>query len=680
MRLRRVIVPAIVLIACFNIAATPPDYLVKFPPPETLYLTPDIDTFPALYEGDRTGPFSAWSFTINSLAGLAALDARESEGTSLVWLHSPGIASYTLMLEDILERTGADRVDLPDLESVVRLGMEKGWVKGYILYRADASDRNPYDKIDLADPAYSNSSNVATSLAAPLGGIVVEERAAPVFESLGLDLLLDVRDKDEYWCFNTHKELFSREHLHLLDPKAPHMRDYAVATRSLCVFGVTPHVDRVLAWLEPNAPTLGWNAGDEFTFVDQLSRFAHFTTASNWIMNLPVMSSLRAGHDVAWEALRVNHKSQTDPLALDWPEDIHFTSFVLSDGDNVQWFLGGFANHQNAYWRAENRGAFPFGWTMPVSHLSQVGVSLLAHLARTASANDQALTFPSGYYYPDAYGAAHGTDRDWYADRVGMFAERLGKLEMRVLINIAEDWKSDGAVNAYRTFARQLPNIAGIFAMQYHPYNAGLGAIVWVEDGQGLPVPVVSPRFSIWSGLSRLKHVGPPALIADLINQQPHSGIADSEAHFSWTIVHSWSHFSHADTSEDLLAEEIEQTRPLPRDGLVRNAFEPTWWCVQRLAPHVRVVAPEELLWRMRISLRPRETLDALAAGLMTRADTPPWQQALLSTYRARLAGVSLDTGKARRRAYHWLQAIYLGKVLDISELPEDLGGQDGRG
>ncbi len=490
-------------------------------------------------------------------------------------------------------------------------------------------------------------------------------------------MLLDVRDKDEQWCFETNRELFARSHLHLLDPKAPHMRDYAIATRSLCVFGVTPLVDEVLAWLEPNAPTLGWNAGNEFKFVAQLTRFAHFTTASNWIMNLPVMSCLRAGHEIPWEALQVNRKSQTVPLALDWPEDTHFTSFVLSDGDNVQWFLGGFANHANAYWRAENRGAFPFGWTMPVTHLSQAGPSLLHHLSRTGSVNDQAVTFPSGYYYPDFYAHARGADMDWYAGRVAMFAERLDKLGVRVIINIAENWQSDGARHAYQTFARQVPNIVGILAMQYHPYNAGRGEILWTEDERGRPIPVVSPRFSIWSNLSHLENNGPPALVAEMINAQPHQGLAGCDAYFDWTVVHAWSRFKKADTSTDKLAEEMEQTRPLPRDGVVRNAYEPTYWCVQRLAPHVRVVLPEELLWRIRLQLRTRETLAALAEDLMDHTDAPSWQRQVLRGYRERLAKSEIKTSAQCRAAFHWLQDIYWAKILDANDLPDDLGERD---
>lgn len=649
-------------------------YLVKIPPPETLYLTPDIDTFPKLYEGDHACSFSAWAYTMQSLSGLAALHALEHGGNALVWIHSPGLQSYTIILEDILARTGAAAVHLPDLESVISLGVDAGWVNGYIVYGADESERNRYDKINPRDPLYSNSVNAATSLAADLGAVLVEARAEPVFQAMGLEKLMDVRDKDEQWCFDNHRERFNRKMIHTLDPKAPHMRDYVIATRSLCVFGVVPFVDEALAWLEPNAPAMGWNAGDEFEFVAQLSRFAHFTTASNWIMNLPVMSCLRIDREIEWEELQVNRASRVDPLLLDWPADTHFTSFVLSDGDNIQWFTGNFASPPNAYWRAENRGAFPFGWTMPAAHLSQICPSMLHHLARTASPNDQALTFPDGYYYPDFYGHGRDTTTDWYGKRVDMFAERLGMLGIRAVINIAQGWESEGAMHAYRTYAEKIPNIAGILAMQYHPYNAGLGAIRWVEDASGMPVPVVPPRFSIWSGLSRIENNGPPALVADKINRQAYEGYADTDAYFDWTVVHAWSHFRQADTGDDLLAEEMDQQRPFPEDAVIRNGYEPAGWCVDRLAPHVRVVLPEELLWRIRLQLKTRETLKGLVAARLKMPDTPPWQQQLLEVFLARLAQSPLDSVEACRAAFLRLQDIHLGRLLVPDDLPEDLG------
>ena len=230
---------AVVLLCAIPVQAEIQDYLEKMPPPKTIYLTPDIGSFPPLYEGDPGGSFGAWSFTMMSLAGLAALDAKEQGGDSMVWVHSPGIKSYPIILADIVRHTGATTVPLSTLEEMIALGVEKGWVKGYILYRAEGSERGMYEKIDPDNPTYNNSANVATNLAGHLGGIIVEERAEPVFKASGLECLLDVREKDERWCFDAHRELFTRKSLHLLDPKAPHMRDYAIATRSMCVFGVT---------------------------------------------------------------------------------------------------------------------------------------------------------------------------------------------------------------------------------------------------------------------------------------------------------------------------------------------------------------------------------------------------------------------------------------------------------
>jgi hypothetical protein len=644
----------------------PVDYLPKFPQPEKLYVTADADTLPAQYEGDAAGPFSGWAHTLLSAAGLAALDVAENNGDTMIWIHSPGLRSYTLMFEDILRLTGAERIDFSEPVEVIHQGVRDGFIKGYIVYRADQSARRPYEEIDINDSRYSNSCNVAASLAPVLGGIIVEERAEPLFRDAGLVRLLDVRDRTEKWCFEKYRDHFSRDHVHLIDPRVPHMRDYAIASRSFCCFGVRPFVGEVFDWLTPNAPSLGWNAGDEYRFVSQLSRHGHFTTASNWIMNLPVMSTLRAGEDYSWRALTVNRKSGADPLALRWTENRHYTSFVMTDGDNLQWFLGQFAASRD-YWAAPRRGDFAMGWPMPVTHMSQAAPALQAFLARTATANDQAISFPAGYYYADEYGMDTEGGNAFLEGRIEQFADRLAKLGIRVIIQILQDWDSEAAKEACGVFARRVPGLTGILAMQYAPYNAGQGAIYWVENASGDPIPVVSPRYCIWSGLSHLENNGPPALIARRINQRPAAGLPDNADWFDWTAVHAWSRFHAADPGEDVLGEEIREDEKVPPEERL-GGLDAAAMCVDRLDDTVAVVTPEELLWRIRLTLKPRETLDALARDLV-KARPRPAAGALIEAYRTWLEDAPLETAEERCHAHGVLRHIAEGKLLDSGQL-----------
>jgi hypothetical protein len=84
------------------------------------------------------------------------------------------------------------------------------------------------------------------------------------------------------------------------------------------------------------------------------------------------------------------------------------------------------------------------------------------------------------------------------------------------------------------------------------------------------------------------------------------------------------------------------------------GGYEPVTWCKDRLAPHVTVVTPQELIWRARLYLKTRETLDALAKRLQTdgRTDTK------IALYRAWLRNANLDTDTQRRAAFEKLQGI----------------------
>lgn len=336
-----------------------PEYWPKFPHPKTLYVTHDMNAFPSTGGNDPGGAFGSLTFTLQSLAGLAAAGVKDGTCDAMIWLNEPANTSYKQWRDDVLRVTGARRTDAPDGLELIRQFAGQGLVKGYILYRADPSERNRYD----APPEgkdYNNSANVATSLAASLHAIIVEEQAEPYFKSLNLPKLLDVCDKDEAWLFANHRDKLSRKLVHVIDPKAPHMRDYAIATGSMCIYGISPTTDEVLKWVEPNAPAMGWVAGDEYKGTSQLSRFGHFTTASNWIFNLCAISTIAAETDAPWTALRVNVRQAFDPLEMDWPQGVHFTAFVMSDGNNFMWFLGDFLKSPS-YWEAPSRGKFPMG-------------------------------------------------------------------------------------------------------------------------------------------------------------------------------------------------------------------------------------------------------------------------------------------------------------------------------
>ena len=70
----------------------------------------------------------------------------------------------------------------------------------------------------------------------------------------------------------------------------------------------------------------------------------------------------------------------------------------------------------------------------------------------------------------------------------------------------------------------------------------------------------------------------------------------------AWTIVHTWSGFKKIDGNDEQ-AENDQFGAP----G-TEAAVTPTKWCVDRIDPSVKVVTPEELVWRIRLRDRPEQT------------------------------------------------------------------------
>jgi hypothetical protein len=78
---------------------------------------------------------------------------------------------------------------------------------------------------------------------------------------------------------------------------------------------------------------------------------------------------------------------------------------------------------------------------------------------------------------------------------------------------------------------------------------------------------------------------------------------------YDWVIAHAWSFFRPA-TGVDEQAENLSQV-DAPNHGGVRG-YTPVTWCARRLPRDVRVVGPEELIWRIRMKYSPEQTGESI--------------------------------------------------------------------
>jgi hypothetical protein len=293
---------------------------------------------------------------------------------------------------------------------------------------------------------------------------------------------------------------------------------------------------------------------------------------------------------------------------LDWGEERHHASYVLTDGDNVQWVMGNFSGgtEGRSYYANPQRGSVPFGWGVPGVSVAQLSPRTLAEIFDRATPNDDFVLYnPAGYYYPDKFGNARAG-----VSSIELEGERLRAYmdltRIRILVYNFQRWDSPEAMAACEALASRLPGLLGILAFQYYPYSAGNGAIRWVRGANGDSVPIVSCRCCIWAQTGR-KRDTTPAAVADILNHLPAAHGSASDDCFSFVLAHAWSRFRKVDPGAPLDAEErdVSQDHEAPE---TRRGFEPAAWSIHRLAPQVRPVTPQELLWRIRLRLRPQET------------------------------------------------------------------------
>jgi hypothetical protein len=372
----------------------------------------------------------------------------------------------------------------------------------------------------------------------------------------------------------------------------PNHRAIAIAHRMFTFFGMDAPTPEVYAWLAPLSSVLGWNGADEGGFVSQLSEYGHVLLPSNWCLNVTVTSAASDAYE--WDK-RLN---SVDPQRLDWDYEGDAVSFIMSDGDNVQWFMGDFTMNRD-YWASLDHGVYPIGWGAPYACLDQASPATAAYLAETQPETATLNLHAGGYYYPDLLGVKRGPEvrrnvLTRHARRLNHFMKRAGGT---TLMFLTMDLDSEAAFEAYDIFAKEIEPLTGMFAIQYYPYEGGDGAVYWAQDAEGVDIPVITAKYAIWSGI-RHERAGPPTRVAKLINEQA----AKEAPLLCWTITHTWSGFK--ETPE---AVEWEEEARFQAPG-TEAAVTPTRWCVDRLSQDVRVVTPEELAWRVRMRDRPAQT------------------------------------------------------------------------
>lgn len=487
--------------------------------------SPKVPTSPArLFVIERKALSDPELVLLEALQGLLA----RQEAEEAIWLSFPG--GDRLWLEDLATNYGVtlDRSYKTDPWGVVRHFRDR--VRGYILY-------------DLGQ----DSENVATSLAGVYQALPVTPELERAALELGLKKLLDVRGKNEEWCFENYRKDFSREVVCHLDKNIHDaLRDYAVARKALVFFGSgqVDFMERVFEVMERGGLVLGWG-GPESEFVAQASRYDLLVVPTDHAHNLSVLSRFSP------PTLRQKHHLSR----LRAEEKVHYATFIMTDGDNVGWLLNDFAVDER-WFGSRLRGSFPMGWTISPT-LLELAPTAMKCLYDKATKRDFFICGPSGrgYFYPSCL--PHLRDE---AARLNRYLE---KTDLGIICVLDVDYRGfrRGKLEPYAS----LPGVIGGFWVWYDDYAGRKGDIIFVSGK-----PFVSARFKLWGDVEG----GDPASVAAAINALP----ADPHSiqGYSVVTVHPWT----------MSLNDVRRVMDL-------------------LDPDVRVVGPEEFIRLIKQNLSP---------------------------------------------------------------------------
>ena len=514
----------------------------------------------------------AESMLLGSLSGLCGQAVNDGTFDEMVWIEFTN-TSYHKILKSSLKSLNISKPTRMNVWELLDYLKRKKIVKGYILYKADVSKGENYSRRQ----GINYSSNVATVYAGLLQGILVEESLENRIKATGLRKLKDARNESPEDCFTHCKDQLNRHSALSIDPKVSNCRDIAIAQKLMLYYDTGRFSEQILEWVTPLSPILGWNCGNEDEYTGAITRWGHYNTASNWCQNLPV---IMAASD-KMIPLPVHEKS-IDEINL--KDSSAFHSFVISDGDNMQWTMGEFLDSP-VYYGNKDKNQSPVSWTLCPVNLSVVSTSTWNRFVSMKKDNSSVIEYGGGYQYPDEF-AKNRPNRE---ELLTEFARRMNwhfkKLNIKIFGFICKDVFSEEARQAYEIYAREIEGLTGMIAIQYNPYNMG-GDMLWVKNKKNVEIPVVTAKFSIWSGLFHNPLCGGPDYVAALINRDAAKAIKEKEKYnpLSWTIIHAWSDFSKTATSIDQPIKGYKASKT--SDDL--------------LSPLVKNVSMNELLWRIR--------------------------------------------------------------------------------
>jgi hypothetical protein len=466
---------------------------------------------------------------MTTLQGLVARNKPE------IWLRR---SETNMWLDELKSNHGVTEVSLPGVDAF--LDQFRSHINGYVL-------------CDIGEA----SQNVAASLA----GLWNAVAATPVNEnrmtSRNISNLADVRGRDDAWLNSNYGTQFNKNVLFeqaLGNPDlCSFLYDLATYRQGQIIYQGVPasSLRRTIAGsLNDHSPVYGWSGGHEKDWVVDLSQSTSGGVAADAWHNGTVLVNVPLPLPITQNTRIPAHEETAD--------DAHYACFIISDGDNIQWYQRNFYNN-NRWWASPHRGTFNVGWEMnPL--LAEAGPIIMKKLYDTASTGthkDYFISGPYGYLLmsPDYYPS------DKLSEYAQLLEPRLANADLRIVnvIMYRESWLS-----MYRSRLNSvldLPDVIGLTVkLSGSNYAKGDGQIYW-RNGK----PAVNYKYFMGPGRSS------PGQVANGINGRPRSPNTNIDS-YTLIAVNAWS---------DNPMQDIKD-------------------CINQLHADVQVVTPDVFFYHMR--------------------------------------------------------------------------------
>ncbi len=344
---------------------------------------------------------------------------------------------------------------------------------------------------------------------------------------------------------------FSKSVTTIQDPSKYCMGDYSIAASALqwWVSDVPSSSlsSTVFSSMIPPFAVLGWGP-DELNTVKTASTYGGGLIASDWAINVDVLSNFdipsftqKTTTSLPSPLSSLSSSVTTDDSSLISAPSVpaHTVCFVMTDGDNLQWVLGGFAS-EVAHFGSPDRGKVAMGWTISPS-IADLAPATLSYLYNAANDGSNASlpgkdVFVAGvsgasYFYPDVI-----TNQRFLDSATELTAAYMSKAGLRIANVMSYDNNVDDLVaSSYLKNAE----IDALLWYYFSDYAGVSGAIRFVQKK-----PVIGARFNLWgSGVApdpTDPHYKNVSSLADALRSLP--AWPDSSDGYSLVALHAWSH------------------------------------------------------------------------------------------------------------------------------------------